>query len=295
MKRLLTGPATTREIAKACGVCTRTTARDIELLTQAGLPIYTEPGRGGGLVLRVSDADSKRELQQLLETARSQHSTFDLIAEVARRCWPQHEEPAEKPRNRDDVLRNLQKAMTNRGCVRVQYFGPDGRIRRGDMRPGRLCCSQDGAWRCIAQPARGGPTHQFLVSNIGRMEPSDAGAPAVHDLAAGAVSRRVHYLFPGGMAQSLLQAFPRDVLFETEDGDVLVKPQTDLDVWQVGYFMSCHVPVQLIGPDELHGAARAEVLETYTHGAPSVHARPPLLPTGTESAWPASPLPCDAV
>ena len=41
--------ATAKELAAHFEVSNRTILRDIEVLSQAGIPIYTTPGKGGGI------------------------------------------------------------------------------------------------------------------------------------------------------------------------------------------------------------------------------------------------------
>ena len=45
------GNATAPELAAAFEVSSRTIYRDIEALSGAGIPVYTEPGRNGGISL----------------------------------------------------------------------------------------------------------------------------------------------------------------------------------------------------------------------------------------------------
>src|ERR1700737_3110891 len=42
------GRVTAEEVAEELEVSTRTARRDLEALAQAGIPVYSQPGRGGG-------------------------------------------------------------------------------------------------------------------------------------------------------------------------------------------------------------------------------------------------------
>ena len=48
---LLNRPATAKELADRFGVSTRTIYRDVDALSSAGVPIYTDKGKGGGISL----------------------------------------------------------------------------------------------------------------------------------------------------------------------------------------------------------------------------------------------------
>ncbi len=45
------GSATAPELAEKLEVSVRTVYRDVEALSSAGIPVYTEPGRNGGIFL----------------------------------------------------------------------------------------------------------------------------------------------------------------------------------------------------------------------------------------------------
>ena len=76
------GHATAPELAKKMEVSVRTIYRDIEALSEAGIPVYTEAGRGGGIYL-MSDFVlgkamlSEKEKKELLAALQSLTVTGD--------------------------------------------------------------------------------------------------------------------------------------------------------------------------------------------------------------------------
>ena len=72
--------ATAPELAAEFEVSPRTIYRDIEALSSAGIPIYAEPGRNGGIYLLqdfILDRAllSEKERQELLTTIQSLYAT----------------------------------------------------------------------------------------------------------------------------------------------------------------------------------------------------------------------------
>ena len=74
------GRATAPELAAEFEVSQRTIYRDVEALSSAGIPVYTEPGRNGGIgLLRDFVLDrallSEKERQEILTTMQSISAT----------------------------------------------------------------------------------------------------------------------------------------------------------------------------------------------------------------------------
>ena len=54
--------ATAPELAEEFEVSTRTIYRDVEALSSAGIPVYTEPGRNGGICLQIGRASCRERV-----------------------------------------------------------------------------------------------------------------------------------------------------------------------------------------------------------------------------------------
>lgn len=262
LRRLLEGPATTRELADRTGVSSRTIARDIKLLTTAGVPVYTQPGRGGGLVIApAGDAD-----RLFLQRTIARHSTAGtdedllrtLVAHFRGTCGPGMREVESA------VLDALRSAVLQQSCVHLNYLAMNGRVRRGDVYPKRVFIRR-GQWCFSAVPAHGGPEQLLIVSRVCSVKPGVVPAREAQDRSAAA---QVEFLFPGSMALQLLSTFGEEPLYETDTGDILVRPATFFDIWHIGFYLSKRVPIVPIGPEGLVKDALKKALAAYNRGMP---------------------------
>ncbi|MEN5072301.1 WYL domain-containing protein [Isoptericola cucumis] len=198
---------TAAQLAADLEVSVATARRDLEALSAAGVPVYPQPGRGGGWSLlggsrtdlsgltapearalfllagpgAASSDDARAALRKLV---RALPATFRAEAEAAasavvvdRERWSAvgRERPAEV-----DVL---QRAVVERRRVRIDYTGATGYASRRDVDPWGLV-DKDGIWYLVAGTPRGART--FRVDRVRGLEvtatPSDV--PEGLDLAA---------------------------------------------------------------------------------------------------------------
>lgn len=249
LHRLLIGPATMRDLAEVTQMSRRTVARDIKLLTTAGLPVYTQPGRGGGLILVPSSSRERFFLEQVVRRQDGLGTDEELLGMLVAhfRANPASRVPGESERETLDALR---RAVLAGRCVHLSYLSLHGRIHRENVCPQRVFMRR-GQWCFSAVPASGGPEQLLVVSSVCALGPARAAPPVRKAPSGPPSSDTVDFLFPGSMALQLLSAFSKDAIFETDTGDILIRPQTPDDVRCIGYYMSRCVPIQPIGPEEL--------------------------------------------
>jgi predicted DNA-binding transcriptional regulator YafY len=139
------GRVTARELADELGISVATARRDLLDLSVAGVPVYAQPGRGGGWALvggartdlsglsapearalftllgptAAASGEAKTALRKLV---RALPATFRGDAEAAADATVI--DPArwgEQPRPRPDLVAQLQAAVVARRCVRLTY------------------------------------------------------------------------------------------------------------------------------------------------------------------------------
>lgn len=201
------GRLTAAEIATELEVSVPTTRRDLEALSAAGVPVYPQPGRGGGWQL-VGGARtdlsglSAPEAQALFAIAgpaaylspeakaalrklvRALPATFRKDAEAAAAATTI--DPArwgELGSERPQLVEALQRAVVERRTVRLTYTDARGDSSSRDVDPLGLV-AKDETWYLVAGTDRGRRT--FRVDRVAAAQPTDLTfeRPADFDLDA---------------------------------------------------------------------------------------------------------------
>jgi predicted DNA-binding transcriptional regulator YafY len=185
------GRVTAAEVAEELEISVATARRDLEALSAAGIPVYPQPGRGGGwslvggartdlsgltsaeaqaLFLLVGPAaavapEAKAALRKLV---RALPDTFRADAEAAASAVVI--DPArwgERVRERSDLVELLQQAVVRRGKVRFAYASRGRERTERTVDPWGLV-DKDDIWYLVAGTERGQRT--FRVDRIADAE-----------------------------------------------------------------------------------------------------------------------------
>src|SRR5260370_3484144 len=191
------GRATAAELAGELEVSVATARRDLEALSAAGIPVYPQPGRGGGWSLvggartdlsglsateaqalfllagpaaAVSD-EAKAALRQLVQALPK---TFRAHAQAAATATPiDPTRWGERDRRRPEMAGLLQAAVVRRRKVRLSYTNNSRELSERLIDPWGLV-DKDDIWYLLAGTERGQRT--FRVDRIIAAEPT--GQPA---------------------------------------------------------------------------------------------------------------------
>jgi predicted DNA-binding transcriptional regulator YafY len=201
------GRVTAAELAEELEVSVATARRDLEALSAAGVPVYPQPGRGGGwslvggartdlsgltapetqalFLLTGPAASVSPEVKSALrKLVRALPGTFRADAEAAADAVVV--DPArwgERDRERPELVTVLQTAVVRRRKVELEYEGRGRERTRRLVDPWGLV-DKDDVWYLIAGTAKGQRT--FRVDRIVEAEVTDRPAerPADFELSA---------------------------------------------------------------------------------------------------------------
>ncbi|MCX4094428.1 helix-turn-helix transcriptional regulator [Nocardia sp. alder85J] len=187
------GQVTAAEVAAELEVSVATARRDLEALSAAGIPVYSQPGRGGGWSLvggartdlsglsavearalfllagpaAAASGEAKAALRKLV---RALPQTFRAEAEAAARAtmvddvrW------GARTRPRPDLVEALQTAVVERRKVRLDYTDSGNRRSQPVVEPWGVI-DKDGTWYLVAVTARGRRT--FRVDRMTAADPT---------------------------------------------------------------------------------------------------------------------------
>ncbi|GAA1833729.1 hypothetical protein GCM10009682_60190 [Luedemannella flava] len=206
------GRVTAADLARELEVSVATARRDLEALSAAGVPVYPQPGRGGGwslvggartdlsglsatearalfLLLGPATTDSGAARSALRKLVRALPQTFRADAEAA--AGATMVDPTrwgDRERDRPALVDRLQDAVVARRRVRLTYGGRTGERTERLVDPWGLV-DKDEVWYLVAGTDRGQRT--FRVDRIVAAEATDGRFDRPNEFALDEAWRRV--------------------------------------------------------------------------------------------------------
>ena len=262
------GHATAPELAKKMEVSVRTIYRDIEALSEAGIPVYTETGRGGGIYL-MSDFVlgkamlSEKEKKELLAALQSLTVTGDTYPDsLLEKLSAIFSTPSESwfgvdfsrwgNETRDKQYFDLLKtAVLKKRCVKLHYASMSAPFSERIVQPVKLMYKSR-AWYLHAYCMERQEYRFFRLSRILYCELLDEGTeppplPEYPDASTQGYNKFV-FLFSKEVTYRVYDEFNPDVVQRQENGDLLVTVCMPYDEWVIGFLLSFGDLVEIIEP-----------------------------------------------
>jgi len=289
------GSATARQLAQRFEVSERTIRRDIDALSAAGVPVYTRPGRTGGVALlegyRLDTALlSEAEQTEVLAGLRGMaglggESAATALGKLSGALahpgdWlevdflPWGLEAAQKP-----LFQTLKAAILGRRRLAFTYFGASGEKTQRVAEPAKLCYKSS-AWYLQAFCLARGEWRTFKLCRMlgARMleqgfEPGAHGAPPPLDSEEEPPCMlQMELMFLPCAAHRVYDLFcPQDVT-PLPDGRFFVSARWPRGGFLVSMLLSFGPSVAVLGPPELQKAVADEalhILQLYRQGTPA--------------------------
>lgn len=263
------GQATAHELAEKFEVSDRTIYRDIDALSAAGIPIYTEPGRTGGVRLlsdfvldkTVLSEEEKHEILAALQSIGEiqNSSTLDKLSalfnvnteswlEVDFSRWGGEESDNEK-------FEQLKSAIIHRRSLRIAYASSSTGISRRTIYPLKLSYKSR-AWYLKAFCAEKQDYRTFKLTRILEFEMLDEQfapypPPPKTDLTQiQAEYRKIILRFPEKLAYRVYDEYNLN-LIERQNGTLIVTVWMPIDEWLTNYLLTFGTELEVIEPQEL--------------------------------------------
>jgi predicted DNA-binding transcriptional regulator YafY len=275
---------TAKELSDHFEVSQRTIYRDIETLCQAGIPIYTTKGKGGGIALLDhfvlnKSVLSRQEQDEILAalsgfkaTTNSEsnqvinklgalfgNKSYDWI-EVDFNDW-----------NGNELNRNkfnqMKEAILHHNVLKFLYYNSNGERSERRIAPLKLVFRSQ-SWYLFGYCMDKKDGRFFKVSRIRDLQVEDEvytpnlqATAVIPELSQVPTTPRIPVVLriDGAMGYRVYDEFPENHITKKSDGSFLIRTELVGGTWLNGYLMSYEDHIEILEPKEL----RDEILQKY--------------------------------
>ena len=277
------GQATAPELAERFEVSVRTIYRDIDALSGAGIPVYTEAGRNGGIHLLndfVLDKAvlSEAEKQEILAALQSIHITRNMdgsrtlqklsaLFQLHSENWLEVDFSRwGNPGYDNETFELLKSAVIRHRSVKLRYAGSYEEIRERTVQPYKLVYKAK-AWYLQAFCTEKQDWRVFKLNRILELEVLEEGfsqlnPPGPIETFEGEYPK-VTLRFPKEMSYRVYDEFDKAQIQRQENGDLIVSANMPEDPWLIGFLLSFGTRVDILSPAHLKEAVAEQAKLIY--------------------------------
>ncbi|MDE6014823.1 MAG: YafY family transcriptional regulator [Acetatifactor sp.] len=284
------GRTTAPRLAEKFEVSVRTIYRDIDALSEAGIPVYTEPGRNGGIYLMedfVLDRAvlSKSEKQEILAALQSLSAaggmgntdTLDKLGalfHIPADNWLEVDFSRWGHRQNDNLKFNMLKsAIIHHKITKITYAGASQAISERVIEPLKLIYKSK-AWYLSAYCTQKQDYRLFKLTRIlewsilddsflPRPLPDQTDTPQQ-------IYNQITLRFPKEMAHRVYDEFDKTEVRPQENGDFTVVTRMPEDAWLTGFLLSFGTQVEVIEPASLRNILAQQAKLIYEKNKPDI-------------------------
>jgi len=282
------GQATAPELAEKFEVSARTIYRDIDALSGAGVPVYTEAGRNGGIHLMkdfVLDRAvlSEEEKQEILTALQSINTVQDgsssqtlqklsAIFQTESENWLEVDFSRWGDQGSDnEKFQLLKTAVIHCREVRIRYAGSNEVTGERIVQPCKLVykskawylkafCTKKQGWRIFKLNRI--LEFELLEKSFARRE-----CPEPTDMAEGEY-REIVLRFPKEMAYRVYDEFDQGQIQRQANGELIVSAKMPEDTWLIGSLLSFGAQVEIVSPTDLKEVLAEQAKIIYEKNKP---------------------------
>ena len=264
------GQATAHELAEKFEVSDRTIYRDIDALSAAGIPVYTETGRTGGVRLLGSfvldrTVLSEAEKHEILAALQSIGGTVGIqdrdtlnklsaLFDVSTESWLEVDFSRWGGEGSDnEKFERLKAAVIHRRSVRITYANANGSINQRVVHPLKLSYKSR-AWYLKAFCVEKQDYRTFKLTRILELEMledqfSPYPPPPKIDFSQ-FDNQKIVLRFPEALAYRIYDEFNPETV-KREGGALIVTVWMPVDEWLTNYLLTFGTQLEVIEPLEL--------------------------------------------
>ncbi|MDE5780977.1 MAG: YafY family transcriptional regulator [Lachnospiraceae bacterium] len=262
------GQATAPELAEKFEVSVRTIYRDIDALSGAGIPIYAEAGRNGGIHLMndfvldkaVLSEEEKMEILTALQSINTTQnvSSSQTLQKLSAMFNLNSENWLEVDFSRwgnkgtdNEKFELLKSAIIHQKCVKITYASSYGEISERIVHPLKMAYKSM-AWYLKAYCTQKQDYRIFKLTRIINIEVLRDGFPQrsfpVSEENSGQIYNKIVLCFSKNVAYRVYDEFDKMQIQQKENGDLIVTVNMPEDEWLVGFLLSFGTEVEIIEP-----------------------------------------------
>lgn len=294
------GSVTAGDLAERFQVSTRTIYRDIDVLSSAGVPVYTSKGSSGGIRLLENYSLNKamvndQEIDSLVFALKALQSTrlpqLDTMLEKigaifkhdTRPDWVHIEfSPWGSGPNEDNKFLNIKAAILNRNVISFEYVNSQGEKSARTVEPMQLIYKGH-AWYLWGYCNIKHEFRTFRISRIKKLVVTDkkfeihsagAPAPAKHgnipegaDKGSMPVVREmeIKLRFSPEILYRVYDDYDDEMIEKNPDGTCDVVFSMPFDEWVIGYILSFGSGAEVLEPAELREIIKDRLKNALKH------------------------------
>lgn len=281
------GRAAAPELAAEFEVSPRTIYRDVEALSGAGIPIYTEPGRSGGIYLLPDftldkAAFSENEKQEILTTLQSLRATgytggtetltkLSALFHVNARSWLEVDFSRWGKRTCDNAkFEALKTAVIGRREIKIAYENTKGERSRRILQPLKISYKSK-EWYLKAFCTKKQDFRMFKLNRILELEVLErtfVPRPYPEQESNPQSLSRIVLLFSKETAYRVYDEFDETEIERQKNGGLIVCAEMPVDTWLIGYLLSFGTQVEIMEPSYLKDVLAAQARAIYEKNKP---------------------------
>ncbi len=282
------GRATAPELAVEFEVSTRTIYRDVEALSSAGIPIYAEPGRNGGIYLlqdfildrAMLSENEKRDvlaaIQSIFATGytggKEMLTKLSALFGVNTGNWLEVDFSRWGKRAYDNSkFDKLKTAVIQCKEIKIVYENTNSRRSERIVQPLKISYKSK-EWYLKAFCMEKQDFRIFKLNRILELELLEntfvpRPCPDMENNLQ-QTYHRIALLFSKEIAYRVYDEFDATEIECQKNGDLIVCAEMPVDTWLVGYLLSFGAQVEIIEPKYLKGVLAAQAQEIYKKNKP---------------------------
>ncbi|KAB3533454.1 YafY family transcriptional regulator [Alkaliphilus pronyensis] len=278
------GTVTAKELADRFGVSKRTIYRDIDVLSSASVPVFTNKGKGGGISLMesyslnktlISEQESESLMLALKTLQATKYPEIDIVLDkigalfnnVDSTDWVYIDFSAwgSKP-NENEKFINIKKAILQRKLIRFDYLSSEGVRSSRSIEPMRMVFKSN-AWYLWGYCKAREDFRTFRISRMKnvvltneafeRKNPASYKTSEANEELKKPVKLKLKF-YPQALYR-LYDAFEDDVIIKNPDGTYTVSFSFLEDEWLYGLILSFGCYVEVLEPNSIREAVKEKL------------------------------------